>query len=156
TRDDLEVIHGEVKRLEGTVQGFLDFARPPRLDRAPCDVRAVVAQSVELVRARARQQGVGLDVKAPDAPLTADVDRGQICTVLANLFLNALDAMPRGGRLEVRAEAAGDRAVLRVADTGPGIAPAVAGQLFTPFVSTKPTGTGLGLSLSRRILEEHG
>jgi signal transduction histidine kinase len=156
TRDDLEVIHGEVKRLEGTVQGFLDFARPPRLDRAPCDLREVVAQSVELVRARARQQGALLDVKTPPAALTADVDRGQICTVLVNLLLNALDAMPRGGRLEVRAEAAGDRATLRVADTGPGIAPAVAGRLFSPFVSTKPTGTGLGLSISRRILEEHG
>jgi two-component system sensor histidine kinase HydH len=156
TRDDLEVIHGEIRRLESKVQGFLDFARPPRLDRAPCDLRAAVAQSAELVRARARQQGVTLDVKMPDAALTADVDRGQICTVLVNLFLNALDAMPGGGRLEVRAEAAGDRAVLRVADTGPGIAAAVAGRLFSPFVSTKPTGTGLGLSISCRILEEHG
>jgi signal transduction histidine kinase len=156
TRDDLEVIHGEVKRLEGTVQGFLDFARPPRLDRAPGDLREVVSQSVELVRARARQQGVTLDVKTPDAALTADVDRGQICTVLVNLLLNALDAMPRGGRLEVSTESAGDQAVVRVADTGPGIASAVAGRLFAPFVSTKPTGTGLGLSISRRILEEHG
>jgi signal transduction histidine kinase len=156
TREDLQVIHAEVKRLEGTVQGFLDFARPPRLQRAPCDLRAVVAQSVELVRARARQQGVTVEVCEPDAALTADVDRGQITTVLVNLFLNALDAMPRGGRLEVRAEANGDGAVLRVADTGPGLAAAVAPRLFTPFVSTKPTGTGLGLSISRRILEEHG
>jgi two-component system sensor histidine kinase HydH len=156
TREDLEVIHAEVKRLEGTVQGFLDFARPPRLQRAPCDLRAVIDQSVELVRARARQQSVTVEVREPDGPLTADVDRGQVCTVLVNLFLNALDAMPRGGRLEVRAEADGDGAVMTVADTGPGIAAAVAGQLFTPFVSTKPTGTGLGLSISRRILEEHG
>jgi two-component system sensor histidine kinase HydH len=156
TREDLQVIHAEVKRLEGTVQGFLDFARPPQLQRAPCDLRAVVAQSVELVRARARQQGVTVDVREPEAALTADVDRGQITTVLVNLFLNALDAMPRGGRLEVRAESNGDGAVLRVADTGPGLAAAVAPRLFTPFVSTKPTGTGLGLSISRRILEEHG
>jgi signal transduction histidine kinase len=156
THEDLDVIRSEVKRLEGTVQGFLDFARPPRLDRIACDLRGVVAQSAELVRARARQQGVTIDVTAPDAPLTSDVDRGQICTVLVNLFLNALDAMPSGGRLEVRAEAADDEAVVRVADSGPGIAAAVAGRLFTPFVSTKPTGTGLGLSISRRILEEHG
>jgi len=156
TREDLEVIHAEVKRLEGTAQGFLDFARPPRPQRAPCDLRAVVAQSVELVRARARQQGVSIDVQAPDEALTADVDRGQVCTVLVNLFLNALDAMPGGGRLEVRAEAAGDEALLRVADSGPGIAAAVAARLFTPFVSTKATGTGLGLSISRRVVEEHG
>jgi two-component system sensor histidine kinase HydH len=156
TREDLQVIHAEVKRLEGTVQGFLDFARPPRLQRAPCDLRAVVAQSVELVRSRAKQQGVTVDVRQPDGALTADVDGGQITTVLVNLFLNALDAMPRGGRLEVCAEASGDGAVLRVADTGPGLAAGVAPRLFTPFVSTKPTGTGLGLSISRRILEEHG
>ncbi len=156
TREDLEVIHAEVKRLEGTVQGFLDFARPPRPQRAPCDLRAAVTQSVELVRARARQQGVSIDVKAPDTALTAEVDGGQICTVLVNLLLNALDAMPQGGRLEVRAEAAGDVAQLRVADNGPGIAPAVAARLFTPFVSTKPTGTGLGLSVSRRVVEENG
>ncbi len=156
TREDLAVIHAEVKRLEVTVQGFLDFARPPRLQRAACDLRAVVAQSVELVRARARQQGVDVDVSQPETALTADVDRGQICTVLVNLFLNALDAMPRGGRLEVCAEATAEGAVLRVTDTGPGIAAAVATRLFTPFVSTKPTGTGLGLSISRRILVEHG
>jgi signal transduction histidine kinase len=156
TREDIDVIYAEVKRLEGTVQGFLDFARPPRPQRAACDLRAVIAQSVELVRARARQQGVNLDVKSPDVTLTANVDRGQVCTVLVNLFLNALDAMPRGGRLEVRAEAADDEAVVEVADTGPGIAPAVASRLFTPFVSTKPTGTGLGLSISRRVVEEHG
>jgi two-component system sensor histidine kinase HydH len=156
TREDLQVIHAEVKRLEGTVQNFLDFARPPRLQRAPCDLRAVVAQSVDLVRARANQQGVTLDVRSPDGALMADVDGGQITTVLVNLFLNALDAMPRGGRLEVRAEASGDAAVIQVADTGPGLAAAVVPHLFTPFVSTKPTGTGLGLSISRRVLEEHG
>ena len=156
TREDLEVIHAEVKRLEGTVQGFLDFARPPRPQRARCDLRTVIDQSVELVRARARQQKVSLDVREPPEPLLADLDRGQICTVLVNLLLNALDAMPRGGRLEVQVEAAADGAVVRVADSGPGISANIASRLFTPFVSTKPTGTGLGLSISRRVVEEHG
>ncbi len=138
------------------MQGFLDFARPPRLERVPCDLRPIVSQALDLVRARARQQRVAIEVKAPSTSLTADVDRGQITTVLVNLCLNALDAMPQGGRLEVGAETAGTEAVLRIADTGPGIAAAVAGRLFTPFVSTKSTGTGLGLSISRRMLEEHG
>ena len=104
-----------------------------------------------------------------------EVDRGQICTVLVNLFLNALDAMPHGGQLKVELEPAlealetepGERPPLskgtvplfvriRVEDTGTGISPEIAGRLFTPFASTKATGTGLGLSLSQRILEEHG
>ncbi len=88
--------------------------------------------------------------------MPAEVDRGQWHTVLVNLFFNALDAMPRGGRLEVALEAAADGVRLRVSDTGAGIPPEMQGRLFTPFASSKPTGTGLGLSISRRIVEEHG
>ena len=93
----------------------------------------------------------------PDRPVVGFVDRGQFATVLVNLLLNALDAMPKGGRLEVELEAAENGgARLAVRDTGSGIPPEMAGRLFTPFATTKPTGTGLGLSLSSRILKEHG
>jgi two-component system, NtrC family, sensor histidine kinase HydH len=157
SEEDLRVIHGEVVRLEQTVQGFLDFARPPALKRVTCDLRDVVAHAVELVRARARQIGVAVAVEGGDEAVVVEIDRGQFTTVLVNLFLNALDAMPRGGRLSVRltAEPGGDHR-LEVTDTGPGIAPEIAPRLFTPFASSKPTGTGLGLSVSRRIVEEHG
>jgi signal transduction histidine kinase len=157
TPENLAVVHGEVARLERTVQGFLDFARPPALVRQVIDLRRVVGESVALVGTRARQQRVGLEVSQPEQPVVGAVDRGQLCTVLVNLLLNALDAMPSGGRLNVRLERAGEGEVcLSVADTGSGIAAEVEGQLFTPFISTKPTGTGLGLCISRRIVEEHG
>jgi signal transduction histidine kinase len=156
TEEDLEVIHGEVVRLEQTVQGFLDFARPRALQRGHWDLRDLIARAVELVRARARQQGVAVEVACGDEPVRAEVDGDQLCTVLVNLFLNALDAMPQGGRLEVTLAPAADGACLSVADTGAGIPPEIAGRLFTPFVSSKPTGTGLGLSISRRVVEEHG
>jgi signal transduction histidine kinase len=154
--EDLRVIHGEVVRLEQTVQAFLDFARPPALKRVTCDLRDVVGQAVELVRARARQIGVGVEVACGGEPVPVEIDRGQFTTVLVNLFLNALDAMPRGGRLELTLSAADGGYRLDVADSGSGIAPEIADRLFTPFVSTKPTGTGLGLVISRRIVEEHG
>jgi two-component system, NtrC family, sensor histidine kinase HydH len=155
--EDLGVIHGEVVRLEQTVQAFLDFARPPALKRVRCDLRDVVGQAVELVRARARQVGVSVEVAGGDEAAAVEIDRGQCTTVLVNLFLNALDAMPRGGRLRVSlAVERGGGYRLDVADTGPGIAPEIAPRLFTPFASSKPTGTGLGLSISRRIVEEHG
>jgi signal transduction histidine kinase len=157
TPDDLQVIHGEIVRLERTVQSLLDFARPPTPQRRECDLREVVSQATELVQARARQQRLTIAVQAPAAPVAVEIDRDQFRTVLVNLFLNALDAMPTGGRLEVNLEAtpaAGIR--LQVVDAGPGIAPDIAERLFTPFASTKPTGTGLGLSISRRIIEEHG
>lgn len=157
TTDTLRVVHGEIRRLEQTVQDFLDFARPPALQRRPCDLRAVVSQAVELVRARARQQKVLIDLRPPDGPLVGEVDPDQFCTVLVNLFVNALDAMPHGGRLGVQLDGSPPDGIrLTVADTGDGISPEVMDRLFTPFTSTKPTGSGLGLSISRRIIEEHG
>jgi two-component system, NtrC family, sensor histidine kinase HydH len=157
TLDDLGVIHGEIDRLEGTVQSFLDFARLPTPQCSRGDLREVVAQAVEVIRARARQQQVRIENQCGDAPILADVDRSQFCTVLVNLFINALDAMPHGGRLEVGTEPASPDGIrLFVRDTGEGIPPAMLNQLFTPFLSTKPTGTGLGLSISQRIIEEHG
>jgi signal transduction histidine kinase len=157
TVDDLHVIHGEVVQLEQRVQDFLDFARLPTPRRSACDLRDVIAQAVELVRVRARQESVDIAVYGPDWPVPANVDRGQLCTVLVNLFINALDAMPQGGRLGVCLEADGeDQIHLCVTDTGKGIAAEMADRLFVPFSSTKATGTGLGLSISHRIVQEHG
>ncbi|MCI0455997.1 MAG: ATP-binding protein [Gemmataceae bacterium] len=154
--EDLQVIHGEVVRLEQRVQGLLDFARPPALQRQPCDLREVVTQAVDLVGARARHQGVAVEAQADGKAVRADADSSQLCTVLVNLLLNALDAMPGGGVLRVALAQSPEGARLEVSDTGPGIAPEMADRLFTPFASTRPTGTGLGLSISRRIVEDHG
>jgi two-component system, NtrC family, sensor histidine kinase HydH len=156
TDDDLHVMHREIARLEKTVQNFLDFARLPTPRRSDCDLRDVVARAVDLVQARARFQHVEVAVDSPPAPVTASVDRDQLHTVLVNLFLNALDAMPQGGTLGVTVGRQEGTATVQVCDTGPGIAPEMMDRLFTPFASSKPTGTGLGLSLSRRIVEEHG
>jgi signal transduction histidine kinase len=155
--EDLRVIHGEVARLEQIVQGFLDFARLPAPQRCHCDLRDVIIQARDLVRGRAQQQSVELNLNGLDQPAFAFVDRGQMSTVLVNLLLNALDAMPHGGRLDVDLTTEPSGLVrLAVSDTGAGIPAEMAGRLFTPFATTKPAGTGLGLSISRRILEEHG
>jgi two-component system sensor histidine kinase HydH len=157
TADDLRVIHGEIARVERIVQNLLDFARLPEPQTAVCDLRDIIAQSVELVQARARQQHVEIRVHRGDDPVSYEVDRNQFCTVLVNLCLNALDAMPKGGILEINLEAAPGTGVrLTVCDTGPGIAQEMSKRLFTPFASTKATGTGLGLNISQRIVEEHG
>lgn len=156
TRENLDVIHGEILRLEQTVQSFLDFARPPALERRTWDLREVIDQAIDLVRARAGQQHVVLEVRRPEQAVLGQVDRAQLCTVLVNLLINALDAMPTGGRLGVTLERDFEHNIrLSVVDSGPGIAREIIGQLFTPFASAKPTGCGLGLSISRRIIEEH-
>lgn len=157
TREDLGVIHEEVARLEKTVQGFLDYARPPTPQRALCDLGQVIGQAVDLVRSRARQQGVAFEIRTAASLTPAFADPGQLRTVLVNLLLNALDAMPAGGTLHVESTATGaGQARLQVSDSGPGIAADMLGRLFTPFASSKPTGTGLGLSISQRIVEDHG
>lgn len=155
TPSDLQVIHREVTRLERTVQGFLNFARLPSPKRSACDLREVLHEALALVQARAGQQKVEIAIYNPQEPVSALVDREQLRTVLVNLCLNALDAMPHGGRLEIYLEQKEREISLAVADTGSGIAPEMMDRLFTPFASTKATGTGLGLSISRRIVEEH-
>jgi signal transduction histidine kinase len=155
-REQLRVIHHEIERLEQTVQEFLDFARPPRLQRRKGDFRSLVRQATDLIQARAGQQGVSLTVRLPPQAVLMQVDHDQVRTVLVNLLLNALDAMPRGGDLVVGLKAEPKTLHLTVADTGVGIPPDLRDRLFTPFLSTKPTGTGLGLCIGRRIAEEHG
>ncbi|MGE3807033.1 MAG: sensor histidine kinase, partial [Gemmataceae bacterium] len=156
TRDNLAVIHNEVVRLEQTVQGFLDFARPPSLKFQDCDLSEVVAQAVELVRARARQQRVEIDCRSTDETVMLHIDPGQFCNVLVNLFINALDAMPDGGHLEILIkQRPGDGVQITICDTGTGIPEEMSDRLFTPFASTKATGTGLGLSISQRIVKDH-
>ena len=155
--EDLQVIHREIARLEQTVQGFLNFARLPAPQRTHCDLREVVKQAAELVGARARQIKVEVQLHLPEEQVAVNIDRSQIESALVNLFINALDAMPRGGQLDVTLVNHGDTgARITVADTGSGIPSHIADRLFTPFTTTKPTGTGLGLTVSGRILEEHG
>jgi two-component system sensor histidine kinase HydH len=156
TADTLRVVLGEVVRLEKTVHSFLDFARPQPPQWQTCDLGELVRQTVELIRGRARQQRVEVEFQAPAEPVPAAVDAAQVRTVLVNLLINALDAMPQGGRLDVALTADDDAVRFTVSDTGPGVAREMTGRMFTPFASTRPTGTGLGLSISRRIVEEHG
>jgi signal transduction histidine kinase len=155
--EDLQVIHHQVGRLEQKVQALLDFARPPEAQKHPCDLRGIIHQSLDLLRGRMRQQQVEAEVDLPAKPVRILGDPDQLNSVLINLLLNALDAMPGGGqlRLELQSDSL-NQIQLTLSDTGPGIDSTMATRLFTPFASTKPTGTGLGLSISKRVIADHG
>lgn len=156
---DLQVALREIARMESTIQGLLDFARPPRLRRVTHDVRSTARRALNLVEGRARQQQVTIVTRSPDAPVIVDGDPEQIHQVLVNLLLNGVEAMPGGGTLELAIEACDDparRCRITVSDEGAGIAPQTLVKIFEPFVTTKENGTGLGLAISRRIAVEHG
>jgi two-component system sensor histidine kinase HydH len=117
----------------------------------------VVQESFALLGGRAGKQGVQLVFRPPAEPVLVEADAGQLQQLIVNLSLNALDAMPQGGTLEVLLQrTAGGEAELRVQDSGPGVPAEMLPRLFEPFVSTKETGLGLGLVVSRRIAEGHG
>jgi signal transduction histidine kinase len=157
--EDLRIIEHEVRRMETCIQTFLDFARPPASERRRCDLVPVVRRALALAEVRARRQHVTLAADLPPGPVELNIDAAQVQQVLLNLLLNALDALPQGGavRVEIRPSTPQEPAVaVRVRDTGPGIAPRIRERLFEPFVSSKETGLGLGLSISRRLVEAHG
>lgn len=155
--EDLVLIEQEIRRLERCLQNFLDFARPPQPRRRPLDLAEPIQRTLALIAGRARKQQVVVRFTPPPVPVVADADAEQLQQLLVNLTLNALDVMPRGGVLEiVLGPPEHGQLELHVLDTGPGIPAELLPRLFQPFVSSKETGLGLGLVISRRIAEGHG
>ncbi len=186
---DLQVINEEVRRLEQSVQRFLDFARPPDPENRPVELNRLLGDSVELLGRRAEMMGVDLRCELAGDERLVMADVAQLRQVILNLILNGCDAASSGGSVRVWLEESdpqvgrrrkgshggapredaqgggGDRrdgsvpeggVTLVVADSGPGLPGDLGDRIFDPFVSTKDTGLGLGLSICRRIVEAHG
>jgi two-component system sensor histidine kinase HydH len=153
---DLDLIDAELGRIEESLRTFLDYARPPRPERVACDPAAVVRDALNLTRSKAEQSHVEVRFTPPAEPVALCADPRQLRQVVVNLVLNALDAMPAGGTLDVAAAAVPGGVELTVTDTGPGISPDILPRLFEPFATGKETGLGLGLVVSKRIVEDHG
>jgi signal transduction histidine kinase len=158
---DLAVLEEEMTRLEQLTRTLLDFARPPQPQKRVFGLQELVESSVDLLSSQAAQRDVRIDCDMPEAPVWAEADAGQLRQVLLNLLLNALEAIRDGGtvRVGLTAVPAGDDpggVCLRVEDTGPGLPASLGPDIFAPFVSTKPSGIGLGLSICKRIVEAHG
>jgi signal transduction histidine kinase len=157
TDEDLDLIEQELHRIERSLRGLLDYARPPRPEPTACDLADVVRDAAALTRARADQQLVTVRLDLPPEPVPLHADAEQLRQVVLNLLLNALDVMPNGSEVSVAVAQPDSRCVeLTIADGGPGISAQVLPRLFEPFVSGKDTGLGLGLVVSKRIVEDHG
>lgn len=155
--EDARVIGEQAERMTKIIRQLLDFARPRPADRAEHDLRALAEGAAELLAPVASKAGVSLAVVAGE-PVPARVDAGQIHQVLTNLVLNAIQAQPDGGEVQVAVHATPSAWTVEVRDRGPGLTPEARERLFEPFFTTKPIGegTGLGLSVVHGIVEEHG
>ncbi len=148
----------EIDRLNRVIGQLLDFARPIKVVAKAAAVPQLVADSLKLVEARAKEKAIGIETIIAPQLLTVFLDPDRIKQVLLNLYLNALDAMEAGGRLSVSAAAEDHNRwiVFRVSDTGHGISKENQSQIFDPYYTTKSTGTGLGLAIAHNIVDAHG
>jgi two-component system, NtrC family, sensor histidine kinase HydH len=140
----------EVRRLERLVNDLLSFVRASRITRAAAEPAAVLREAVDAVGPER------IDVETGTAPATWQLDVPRMQLALANVLRNALEASPDGARVRATAEADGRQLVFRVRDHGPGLPPGDPERLFDAFHTTRVQGTGLGLSVARRIAELHG
>jgi signal transduction histidine kinase len=152
---ELEIIVGESQRARDIVRNLLDFSRQTKTERRPADVNWILSQTLIVLRYQLERRGITVEEEySPDVPILF-LDAGQIRQVLVNLVSNAVQAMPEGGTLRVHTASIGDEACISVSDTGIGIPPELQERVFDPFFSTDPESTGLGLSVSFGIVQEH-
>jgi len=152
----LAAIHKEIDNLAEVTESYLRFAKLPPFRWEKTDLNEIVRETIVFARPRIEQRGVTVTQRLDEALGTVRLDRRQFKFAVMNVIANALEAMAPGGRLRIRTRAENGQARLMIADTGVGIRREEMEKIFDPFYTTKQGGTGLGLSLTRRIVESHG
>jgi two-component system sensor histidine kinase HydH len=155
TRDVLRhTIERELATLKRFMEDLRHVVKPRPVERFPIEVGGSVAEVVEAMRGEAEEQGVALEAAIADTPLVIEGDRFALGRVYRNLIANAIQATKAGGRVVVSTARAGDHVAIEVADTGSGIPAERLTSIFEDFVTTKGRGLGLGLAISKRIVEQ--
>lgn len=152
----LDILLKESQRLDRTIKGFLRFARPKERSIVPFDVAELLAENCDLLRNSpelGEEHDLEVELDPPSVQIQADPD--QISQIFWNLVRNALRAMEEGGKLRVAGRPEGDRYVLEVSDSGHGMTEGERANLFHPFQSFFDAGTGIGMAIVYRIVEEH-
>ncbi len=146
----------EARTIKSLVDEFSNFARMPKVDLRPADIRLLIDQTVSLFRGIFAQIDFDI-VLAPDLPASLELDPEQIKRVLINIFDNAIEAMNKKGRIGIKAyfDKRQKQISIEISDTGPGISVEDRTKLFLPYFSTKKKGTGLGLAIVNQIIREH-
>ena len=158
-RESTTTLLAEISNLKQIVSRFSDFARmpAPRFETVP--LNGFLRSLLRLFEAQWSAPGhapIQADVSVSDPQLSVEADPELLNRALGNLVLNAMDAMPNGGRIGLRAFSNGPHAVIEVSDTGAGLTPEECERLFTPYYTTKHHGTGLGLAIAQSVVSDHG
>jgi signal transduction histidine kinase len=152
----IDVVRRECQRLQSLLDDFLSFAKTRRLQLLPTDLNHQIEDVLEFFGPEARDAGVEVvRYLDPDLPRVL-LDREAFRQALLNLLINAKQAMPEGGQLVVRTAAERNLVAVYLIDTGVGMDERTALQMFEPFYTTKPGGSGLGLPTTQKIVEAHG
>jgi two-component system, sporulation sensor kinase E len=156
-REHLDVIASEIKRLDEVITGFVRFIRPEELQLNPVNVQSLIAEVIALVEPDARRTGITCRADAPGGLPELRADPALVRQALLNLALNGCQAMADGGKLTMAARIEKDRRLaLIVEDTGAGISADKLDRIFDLYYTTKPDGSGIGLSIVYRIVQLHG
>jgi signal transduction histidine kinase len=152
----VDILAGEMQRLDRVVQTLADFSRPMELHLREHDLRQVVGVVVELMAAEMEEHGVQIAVAAPHETLMVRADAELMQQAVLNLLLNGMQAMPGGGAMRVVLRRENQFAVVEVIDEGEGILPELLPRIFELYFTTKPKGSGIGLAMTYRVLQLHG
>jgi signal transduction histidine kinase/HAMP domain-containing protein len=152
----LSAIAREVGRLADVSDDYLRVARLPQPRLAPLDLRALLRDVLEFAGPELERARVSVEASLGEVPARVAADEGQVRQALVNLVRNAREAMEDGGRLRVALDGGARVVTLSIEDEGPGIDEEVRQRIFDPFFTTKSTGTGLGLPITKQIVEAHG
>jgi two-component system sensor histidine kinase HydH len=172
--EDMQIVEQEIRRMERSVNSLLEYARPEASEFKPFSIQEMLNRMLKLIQGRCETQHIKLEVDFPQSDLMVEGDAMQIQQVILNFCLNAMDAMPQGGNLRIRATKgnvgkqnsekqkrdtmcnAANNITISVQDTGPGISESAKDLIYQPFFTTKPNGIGLGLGICQRIAKAHG
>ncbi len=152
----VDILAGEMQRLDRVVQTLADFSRPMELHLREHDLRKVVGVVMDLTAAELQEKGVRARLEAPPEPLVVRVDAELMQQAVLNLMLNGMQAMPEGGAMLVRLRRDHQMAMVEVIDEGEGIPVELLPRIFELYFTTKPKGSGIGLAMTYRILQLHG
>ena len=152
----LEIIHGELHRLEGIVERFLRLAGPAGVDLEPVEMRKILNHVCELLRPEAAARDIEISSQVEDSLPRVMADPVRLTQALLNVVINAIQAVDRKGRVEVSVGVAVGQVSVAVSDNGPGIPPEKLASIFDPYFTTKTEGSGLGLWIAQQIVTAHG